>query len=89
MSCARHGCDSRHKHHGWRKQRKSVSKDIRQRDSLVEQGYDIKKIRKSTLYDFKKVSLEINMSEPCEFSIEFPDKDGNSKRESMFMDGPG
>lgn len=62
---------------------------IRQRDSLVEQGYGIEKIRKSTLYDFKKVSLEIDMSEPCEFPIEFPDKDGHVKRESVFMDGPG
>ncbi len=52
-------------------------------------GYDINRIRKSTLYDFKKVNLEIDMSEPCDFPIEFPDKDGNIKRESVYMKGPG
>ena len=35
-----------------------------QRDSLVERGYDGDKIRKSTLYDFQGVKLEVDMSEP-------------------------
>lgn len=60
-----------------------------QRDCLVERGYDITKIRKSTLYDFKRVSLDIDMSEPCEFSVGFYDKDGNLKRDSVYMNGPG
>lgn len=62
---------------------------IRQRDSLVARGFDISKIRKSTLYDFKKIKLDIDMSEPCEFPIEFFDKDGNVKKEYVFMDGLG
>lgn len=62
---------------------------IRQRDKLVAWGYDISKIRKSTLYDFKKVTLDVDMSEPCEFPIEYLDKDGNVKKESVFMDGLG
>ena len=62
---------------------------IRQRDSLVDRGFDISKIRKSTLYDFKKVTLDVDMSEPCEFPVEFHDKDGNVKKESVFMDGLG
>lgn len=41
---------------------------IRQRDSLVNCGFDIKRIRKSTLYDFKKVKLNIDMSEPWDLS---------------------
>ena len=62
---------------------------IRQRDSLVARGFDISKIRKSTLYDFKKVTLDVDMAEPCEFPIEYLDKDGNVKKESVFMDGLG
>ena len=68
-----------------------VSEDefIRQRDCLVNRGFDMSKIRKSTLYDFKKVTLDIDMSEPCEFPLEYPDKDGNVKKESVFMNGLG
>lgn len=68
-----------------------VSEDefIRQRDCLVNRGFDMSKIRKSTLYDFKKVTLDIDMSEPCEFPLEYPDKDGNVKKESIFMNGLG
>lgn len=41
----------------------------RQRDSLVNRGFDISKIRKSTLYDFNKVSLVVDMKEPCDVPI--------------------
>ena len=41
----------------------------RQRDSLVACGFDSKRIRKSTLYDFKKVELVVDMKEPCDAPI--------------------
>ena len=52
-----------------------VSEDefIRQRDCLVNRGFDMSKIRKSTLYDFKKVTLDIDMS------ADFAAKELNSK----------
>lgn len=59
---------------------------MRQRDSLIERGFDGSKIRKSTLYDFKKVKLEVDMSEPCDFEIEYySKKDGKVKKETVYM----
>lgn len=63
---------------------------ILQRDSLVAHGFDVNKIRKSTLYEFKKVKLDIDMSEPCEFPIEYySQKEGKPLKESVFFNGPG
>lgn len=59
-----------------------------QRASLIERGYDGDKIRKSTLYDFQRVKLEVDMSEPCDFQITVYDKDGKPHKETMFMKGP-
>lgn len=62
---------------------------MRQRDHLIERGFDGSKIRKSTLYDFKKVKLEVDMSEPCDFEIEFySKKDGKVKKETVYMNAP-
>ena len=62
---------------------------IRQRDCLIERGFDGRKIRKSTLYDFKKVKLEVDMSEPCDFEIEYySKKDGKVKKETVYMNAP-
>jgi hypothetical protein len=58
-------------------------------NSLTSRGYDGCKIRKSSLYDFKKISLEIDMSEPLEFKMTFRDKNGQNKEESVFMKAPG
>lgn len=60
----------------------------RQRESLVERGFDEKKIRKSTLYDFKRVSIEVDMSEPCDFPIEVRGTDGKVTKETVFMKAP-
>ena len=60
------------------------------RNALVAHGYDSSKIRRSTLYEFKKVKLDIDMSEPCEFPIEYySKKEGKPLKESVFMEGPG
>ena len=60
------------------------------RDALVAHGYDASKIRRYTLYEFKKVNLDIDMSEPCEFPIEYySKKNGLPHKESVFMEGPG
>lgn len=61
---------------------------MRQRNSLAERGYDGNKIRKSTLYDFQRVKLEVDMSEPCDYPIIVYDKDGNPHEETVFMNGP-
>lgn len=49
--------------------RVSEKEFIRQRDSLVARGFESKRIRKSTLYDFKKVELVVDMEEPCDAPI--------------------
>lgn len=49
--------------------RVSEAEFIRQRDNLVDRGFDINKIKKSTLYDFNKVCLVVDMKEPCEVPI--------------------
>lgn len=62
---------------------------VRQRDHLIERGFDGSKIRKSTLYDFKKVKLEVDMSEPCDFEIEYySKKDDKVKKETVYMNAP-
>ena len=61
---------------------------IRQRDLLVAHGYDINKIRKSTLYDFQKVSLDVDMSEPCDFEITVYEN-GKPVQKPVYMNGPG
>ena len=62
---------------------------MRQRDCLTKRGFDGRKIRKSTLYDFKKVKLEVDMSEPCDFEIELHSKkDGKVKKETVYMNAP-
>ena len=61
---------------------------IRQRDSLAERGYDGDRIRKSTLYDFQRVKLEVDMSEPCDYPIIVYDKDGMPHEETVFMNVP-
>ena len=58
-------------------------------DSLTNCGYDGNKIRKSSLYDFNKITLEIDMSEPLEFKMTFRDLNGHTKEESVFMKAPG
>lgn len=67
-----------------------VSEDefVEQRDNLIARGFDGAKIRKSTLYDFKKVKLEVDMCEPCDFPIIVYDKDGKPHEEPVFMNGP-
>lgn len=59
-----------------------------QRDRLVEHGYNGDKIRKSTLYDFHRVKLEVDLSEPCDFQITMYGKDGKPHKETLFMKGP-
>lgn len=59
-----------------------------QRDRLVEHGYNGDKIRKSTLYDFHRVKLEVDLSEPCDFLITMYGKDGKPHKETLFMKGP-
>ena len=69
-----------------------VSEDefMRQRDDLITRGFDSNKIRKSTLYDFKKVKLDIDMSEPCDFQMEYySHKEGRPIKETVFMNAPG
>ena len=69
-----------------------VSEDefTRQRDDLIARGFDGNKIRKSTLYDFKKVKLDIDMSEPCDFQMEYySHKEGKPIKETVFMNAPG
>ena len=68
--------------------RASDSEFACQRDSLVARGFDGSKIRKSTLYDFKKVKIEVDLSEPCDFPITVYDKDGRLHEETVFMNGP-
>lgn len=60
---------------------------MRQRNSLAERGYDGDRIRKSTLYDFQRVKLEVDMSEPCDCPIIVYDKDGNPHEKTVFMNG--
>lgn len=57
-------------------------------DCLTSHGYDGSRIRKSSLYDFKKIPLEIDMSEPLEFKTTVRDSDGQTKEESLFMKAP-
>jgi hypothetical protein len=59
-----------------------------QRNCLVEHGYNGDKIRKSTLYDFHRVKLEVDLSEPCDFQITMYGKDGKPHKETLFMKGP-
>lgn len=59
-----------------------------QRDSLVACGYEGNRIRKSTLYDFQRVKLEVDLSEPCDFPITVYSKDGKPHEETVFMKGP-
>ena len=69
-----------------------VSEDefTRQRDNLIARGFDGNKIRKSTLYDFKKVKLDIDMSEPCDFQIEYySHKEGKPLKDTVFINAPG
>ena len=62
---------------------------IQRRASLIEHGFDGNKIRKSTLYDFKKVKIDIDMTEPCDFQItSYSQKDGKPVQETVFMKGP-
>ena len=62
---------------------------VRQRDCLIERGFDGSKIRKSTLYDFKRVKIVVDMSEPCDFEIEYySKKDGVVKKETVYMNAP-
>jgi hypothetical protein len=68
-----------------------VSEDefTRQRDNLIARGFDGNKIKKSTLYDFKRVRLEIDMSEPCDFEIEYySKKEDKVKKETVYMNAP-
>ncbi len=69
-----------------------VSEDefTRQRDNLIARGFDGNRIKKSTLYDFKRVRLEIDMSEPCDFEIEYySKKEEKVKKETVYMNAPG
>lgn len=59
-----------------------------QRDSLVACGYEGNRIRKSTLYDFQRVKLEVDLSEPCDFPITVYSKDRKPHEETVFMKGP-
>ena len=61
---------------------------IRQRDSLIDRGFDPTKIRKSTLYDFKKIRLDVDMNEPCDFPITVY-KEGKPVQETVYMNAPG
>ena len=69
--------------------RVSEEEFIRQRDCLIEHGFDGKKIKKSTLYDFNKVKLAIDMTEPLDFEIEYySPKEGRPLKETVYMNAP-
>lgn len=68
--------------------RVSEEEFIRQRDSLIDRGFDPAKIRKSTLYDFKKIKLDVDMNEPCDFQITVY-KDGKPVQETVYMNALG
>lgn len=68
-----------------------VSEDefSRQRDNLIARGFDGNKIKKSTLYDFKRVRLEIDMGEPIDIEMEYySKKEDKVKRETVYMNAP-